>query len=587
MHTWMKRLALLTLLFTLGNAHGESLVFSNFASPAGLRFYSSAFTAGTTNGPVLRVVPSAPYMVGSVFTTNQYRANQFSCYFKFQITGQPLDFVPADGFAFVIKSSSAVLGDAGGSLAYAKGDQPGITNSIAVEFDIYRNSELDDPRGDHVGLDWGGLMRGSGFSSVLNDDLWRGDLWHAWIDYTGTNLQVRVNRTGIRPVLPLLQRTLDVTNELRGDRGFLGFTAANATGFANFDVLAWHYVDHYDPIITLGNPASSFVELNIYAPPTTQFATNGSPAVFAAGVAGTPPFSYQWRLNETDIPGATNAVYAIPSVQYSHLGQYQVRVTDAYREMFSKPVALQLVAREPLVAYGEVWRYADFGTNAAAGWTLLSFNDSTWRSGRGQLGYGDGDEATVVSYGPSTANRHITTYFRRAIVLPHPEAILKLNARMIRDDGAIVYVNGQEAIRLFMPPGPVNASTRATWSVSGSEETTPAEFELPLSLFQPGTNVIAVEIHQSAPDSSDISFDLQLTGLVEMPTMTLRREESGDYFALWPSGASAVRVQFATNLVSPVRWTTLPGINSTENGYEVWPLPAPAGPAMFYRLVKP
>ena len=45
------------------------------------------------------------------------------------------------------------------------------------------------------------------------------------------------------------------------------------------------------------------------------------------------------------------------------------------------------------------------------------FNDSTWASGPAELGYGDGDEATTVSYGPSSSNKYITTYFRRTFTV--------------------------------------------------------------------------------------------------------------------------------------------------------------------------
>ena len=52
------------------------------------------------------------------------------------------------------------------------------------------------------------------------------------------------------------------------------------------------------------------------------------------------------------------------------------------------------------VARGATWKYLDNGTNQGTAWRATSFNDSTWASGPAELGYGDGDEATMVSYGP-------------------------------------------------------------------------------------------------------------------------------------------------------------------------------------------
>jgi len=45
-----------------------------------------------------------------------------------------------------------------------------------------------------------------------------------------------------------------------------------------------------------------------------------------------------------------------------------------------------------------------------------------WASGPAQLGYGDGDEATVVSYGPDSGSKYITTYFRHTFGVADPGA---------------------------------------------------------------------------------------------------------------------------------------------------------------------
>ena len=52
---------------------------------------------------------------------------------------------------------------------------------------------------------------------------------------------------------------------------------------------------------------------------------------------------------------------------------------------------------------GTTWKFLANGTAApqdalitAADWRNAAFNDAAWLSGAGQLGYGDGDEATVV-----------------------------------------------------------------------------------------------------------------------------------------------------------------------------------------------
>src|SRR5688572_22087221 len=73
--------------------------------------------------------------------------------------------------------------------------------------------------------------------------------------------------------------------------------------------------------------------------------------------------------------------------------------------------ALQCWSAQVLVPAGAVWKYLDNGSDQGTGWSSPGFDDSSWASGPAQLGFGDGDEATVVSFG-NEINRFVTTYFR-------------------------------------------------------------------------------------------------------------------------------------------------------------------------------
>src|SRR5262245_39240893 len=68
-------------------------------------------------------------------------------------------------------------------------------------------------------------------------------------------------------------------------------------------------------------------------------------------------------------------------------------------------------ADQILVGAGSSWRYNDSGSNLGTAWRAIAYDDASWASGLAQLGYGDGAEATVMSYGSAT-NRRITYYFR-------------------------------------------------------------------------------------------------------------------------------------------------------------------------------
>src|SRR5207247_9986717 len=91
-----------------------------------------------------------------------------------------------------------------------------------------------------------------------------------------------------------------------------------------------------------------------------------------------------------------------------------------------------------LVPAGSTWRYLDDGSDQGTAWRVPAFNDAGWATGLAQLGYGDGDEATVVSYGGNASAKYITTYFRRTFSVTNPLEFGSLTLRVLRDDGAVV-----------------------------------------------------------------------------------------------------------------------------------------------------
>ncbi len=163
-----------------------------------------------------------------------------------------------------------------------------------------------------------------------------------------------------------------------------------------------------------------------------------------------------------------------------------------------------------LTGTGSVWKYLDNGSNQGTAWRSSSFNDASWLSGASQLGYGDGDEAKIVSYGPSSSSKYITTYFRRAISISDVNTLSNFVMRVKRDDGIVVYFNGVERYRNNMPTGTISNTTAASATASDDGNTW-ISTNLLASYFVTGTNSIAVEIHQRNGSSSDISFDMELT----------------------------------------------------------------------------
>jgi hypothetical protein len=92
---------------------------------------------------------------------------------------------------------------------------------------------------------------------------------------------------------------------------------------------------------------------NIYilTQPLSQAVAGGQTATFNVLAVYSPPFSYQWLFNGTNIPGATNASYSIPDVQPDNDGAYSVVVSDAVTNISSSNAVLTVVYPPPVIVF--------------------------------------------------------------------------------------------------------------------------------------------------------------------------------------------------------------------------------------------
>ncbi len=215
----------------------------------------------------------------------------------------------------------------------------------------------------------------------------------------------------------------------------------------------------------------------------------------------------------------------------------------------------------PLIAKGSTFRYLADGSNQGTAWQAAGFNDSGWASGRGQLGYGDGDEATVIGYGGNASAKYITTYFRTTFSVVNPGSFTSLSLGLLRDDGAVAYLNGTEIFRSNMPAGTIGHTTVASSTVEDNSYFTAT---VSAALLVAGTNVIAVEVHQSGGTSSDLSMDLELVGTNASSAVTVTR---GPYLQRGTSTGGVVRFRSSAAVVGRVRFgASIDALSSQTDG---------------------
>jgi hypothetical protein len=161
--------------------------------------------------------------------------------------------------------------------------------------------------------------------------------------------------------------------------------------------------------------------------------------------------------------------------------------------------------QHPLVTPLSTWKYHDLGQNLGTAWRTPGYDDSSWASGPGVLGFGEPYVTTIVSYGPNPANVWRTTYFRTTFTLPFDPALaasVRLHANY--DDGFVAWLNGQHAAHsASLPYVSPSYNQFAASHEGGAYEI----FEVPPGQLVAGTNVLAVEVHQSAANSDDLVWD--------------------------------------------------------------------------------
>jgi hypothetical protein len=228
------------------------------------------------------------------------------------------------------------------------------------------------------------------------------------------------------------------------------------------------------------------------------------------------------------------------SVSFDAIGQHYFTISEGANQplyRFSRTTLDAPPTPASLIPQGSLWRYLDDGTNQAATWRNPGFTDTAWRSGSAELGYGDGDEQTTVSFGTNPSNKFITTYFRKTFSILDASSYQALTLKLLFDDGAAIYLNGQEIQRANLAPAAA-FNTTATPQPDTLEDTW---FTYPLdpALLLNGVNTLAVELHQSATNDPDLTFDLILTATPRPPQWNIDGGGAWGVSANWIGGVPA------------------------------------------------
>jgi hypothetical protein len=237
------------------------------------------------------------------------------------------------------------------------------------------------------------------------------------------------------------------------------------------------------------------------------------------------------------------------------------------------------------------WKYTSTNLNGI-NWAGTNYNDSAWSGpGAGLLWVDlrpEGVNTNVAPKGtqlpPDPDNPDfpsVTYYFRTHVVLTNIVQGGSLAFSGYIDDGAVFYLNGAEIYRLRMPTNSDSATLATTNTPCvGGDATCLDEFKIPmasLTNLAVGDNVLAVEVHNSATNSTDITFGISMEIEPVVPIARIDISFSGNTITLsWD--ASDYILQSVDSLEG--QWTNVQG--TAGSPFTVEPLEA----KRFYRLKK-
>lgn len=139
--------------------------------------------------------------------------------------------------------------------------------------------------------------------------------------------------------------------------------------------------------------------------PASRRVTPGTPVSFTVVATGDGPFTYQWRKNNVNIPGATGSTYTIASTVAGDSGAYACLITG-WGSIYTQPAILVVGPYNPVLETAAI--SAGYSQTAGSHSLFLKTDGSAWATGAngsGQLG----DGTTTIRYSPVQALTGVKT----------------------------------------------------------------------------------------------------------------------------------------------------------------------------------
>ncbi|MCX7044822.1 MAG: lamin tail domain-containing protein, partial [Candidatus Sumerlaeota bacterium] len=166
-----------------------------------------------------------------------------------------------------------------------------------------------------------------------------------------------------------------------------------------------------------------------------------------------------------------------------------------------------------IAAQSNYWHYrkgASEPSSPSSAWRQIGFGeDSTWRSGRAAIGYGEEFINTVLD---DMQSSYTTFYLRKTFNVADATSVTTLILELQYDDGVNVWINGARVAGLNVSGATLPCTATAILNVENRAYQT-IILANPRAYLRTGTNVLAAQVLNSKKNSGDAFFDAILTAM--------------------------------------------------------------------------
>ncbi len=319
--------------------------------------------------------------------------------------------------------------------------------------------------------------------------------------------------------------------------------------------------------------------------PASLVVPPGVPGSFTVAASGSEPLGYQWKRNGSDIPGAIESSYVLPSVGVSDSGAvFRVVVTNVIGSITSNPALLNVVTTPPPVvsilspAADATYRAGDtvqFAGSAAVSssnplppaaysWTVAFHHDDHTHPFLGPISGVTNGSFTIPTQGETSSD----VFYRISLSATNAQGLV---------GGAFVDLLPRTSVVTLVtfPPG-------FSVTLDGQPTATPVSFAgvvgmtRTLGIISPqslnGTAYGFLKwsgggnpTHEISTPESNLTFAASFVSATGPPVLSLAR--AGNEMVLsWPGIFSGYTVEASPSLTPIVRWQDFAGPITNVNG---------------------